>query len=133
MKYILCLAMAAAAGSAHAQTDVVQNYIESAFKAMDTDGDRQISRLEFDTFMLKRMQVQRAALDASFAAADVNGDGFIDRREAKINEQLNENFAMIDTNGDGKVSKDEIVAALVGALNAETQASAAATNTASPK
>lgn len=126
MKYAIALMLVGAAGAAQAQSDPVQRYVESAFSAMDTNGDRQISRLEFDTFMLKRMQVQRAAFETAFAAADANGDGFIDKREARINQQLSDNFGTIDTNGDSKISREELGAALVGALQVEAEATAEA-------
>ncbi|MBK0053091.1 hypothetical protein [Stenotrophomonas sp. S39] len=122
MKYAIALTLIALAGTANAQSDPAQKYIESAFQAMDANGDRQISRQEFDAFMLKRMAVQRAAFDAGFAAADENGDGFIDRKEAKINDQLSQNFDLIDSNADGKVSKEELGAAMVAAMMAETSA-----------
>lgn len=130
MKCAIALMLVGVAGAAHAQTDPVQKYIESAFSAMDTNGDRQVSRLEFDTFMLKRMQVQQAAFEASFAAADVNSDGFIDKREARINDQLSDHFAGIDNNGDNKISREELGAALVGALQLEAEAAGAVTRAA---
>ncbi|MGQ5314535.1 EF-hand domain-containing protein [Xanthomonas arboricola pv. corylina] len=126
MKYVITAAMICLSAGANAQSDPGQKYIESAFQIMDADGDRQISRLEFDTFMLKRMSVQRAAFEAGFVAADVNGDGFIDRREAKINEALLQNFALVDLDEDGKVSREELGAALVGAMQAEVEAVSAA-------
>lgn len=128
-----CLYFAASAvlcvtATAHAQSDPTQKYIESAFNVMDKNGDRQISRLEFDAFMLNRMKTQRDSFETAFAAADVNGDGFIDRREAGINEALSENFEKVDANDDGKLSREELGMALVGAMQAEVDAVSNASN-----
>lgn len=44
----------------------------------------------------------------SFAAMDLNHDGFITPDELHDNEMLKQHFKQADTNGDGKLSEDEV-------------------------
>lgn len=44
----------------------------------------------------------------SFAAMDLNHDGFITADELHDNEMLKQHFKEADTNGDGKLSEDEV-------------------------
>ncbi|MFK3647846.1 hypothetical protein ACI2IY_05335 [Lysobacter enzymogenes] len=66
--------------------------------------------------MTARIAKQRVEFDRGFAAADVNGDGGIDRNEAKIHEALVEHFDKLDTDKDGKLSRREMTAALLAAM-----------------
>jgi hypothetical protein len=43
----------------------------------------------------------------SFSALDTNGDGMIERNEAKANQNLYRNFKKWDRNGDGKIERSE--------------------------
>lgn len=43
----------------------------------------------------------------SFASLDVNGDGWIDKEEAREESRLNSAFRTYDTDGDGVISKRE--------------------------
>lgn len=114
---LLGLSLAANAGAAStAQPDLERAYIDSAFAAVDSDKNQVITRKEFDAFMTARINKQRVEFDKGFAAADVNGDGAIDRNEAKIHEALVEHFDKLDTDKDGKLSRREMTAALLAAM-----------------
>ncbi|MHA2621091.1 MAG: EF-hand domain-containing protein [bacterium JZ-2024 1] len=65
---------------------------------MDTNGDKQVSREEFNTATLKR-----------FETRDSNHDGFLTREEVQsaFKDLAHKGFARLDRNGDGKISKDE--------------------------
>ncbi|WP_242690984.1 EF-hand domain-containing protein [Lysobacter enzymogenes] len=114
---MLGLSLAATANAATtAQSDLERAYIDSAFAAVDSDKNQVITRKEFDAFMTARIAKQRIEFDKGFAAADVNGDGGIDRNEAKIHEALVEHFDKLDTDKDGKLSRREMTAALLAAM-----------------
>lgn len=42
-----------------------------------------------------------------FDALDTDGDGYISREEARVNEVLTAEFHVLDTNGDGRLSREE--------------------------
>lgn len=117
MKQLAILALGLSlAGAAAAQPDAERTYIDSAFAAVDASKDGTITRQEFDAFMVARIKKQRAEFDKGFAAADANGDGFIDRKEAGIEPALAQHFDPLDGNKDGKLSKAEMTAALIAAM-----------------
>ncbi|MEH6422368.1 EF-hand domain-containing protein [Pseudomonas sp. CGJS7] len=119
MKQLAILAVGLSlAGAAVAATppSAERAYIDGAFAAVDSNKDNAISRQEFDAFMLARIKKQRAEFDKGFAAADANGDGFIDRKEAGIEPTLAQHFDPLDSNKDGKLSKSEMTAALLAAM-----------------
>jgi len=101
-----------AVGSAWAQTPQERQYIDAAFAAVDVNKDGQITRQEFDTFMMARITKQRSDLDRAFDAADEDGDGRLSREEAAVNTALFANFDKVDTNKDGAVSREELASAL---------------------
>lgn len=108
---IVCAALAGAL-PVHAQSAQERAQMDRIFAQVDVDRDGTISRGEFDTFMRQRFEAQRAEFEAAFTAADENGDGVIDRKEAAINAVLLEKFDSVDRDGDGKISRDELRAAL---------------------
>lgn len=55
-------------------------------------------------------------MQARLKAADANGDGFIDRKEAEAGlPRIAKNFDKIDTDQDGKLSADELKQAAAAA------------------
>lgn len=73
----------------------------------DTNGDGKITRAEFT-----------AARAGLFARLDRNGDGYLDKQDARRRllarrdddgGRLQQAMAMLDKNGDGRVSRDEFV------------------------
>lgn len=124
-KPVMTLAIAMSAyGAAQAQTAETpaalpadpaaaqQAYIDRGFAAMDADGDGNVTRAEFRTFMEGRLERQKARFDAAFQEADKNGDGKLDKEEAAAsNALLAQRFDSIDSDQDGFITPDEIRAA----------------------
>ncbi|MCA0000565.1 MULTISPECIES: EF-hand domain-containing protein [unclassified Mesorhizobium] len=77
---------------------------EKAIMAADTDGDGKISLLEWEALQAKRGT--KGDPTQSFARADSNHDGFIDR--AELDAFFAQRFARLDKNGDGVLSVDEM-------------------------
>lgn len=72
-----------------------------AMRALDTDGDGRISRVE--------MQAGKAGMEAHFERMDVNKDGYIDKadRQARMAERRAECFAKADIDKNGQLSRAE--------------------------
>ncbi|MBU6438490.1 MAG: EF-hand domain-containing protein [Betaproteobacteria bacterium] len=49
-------------------------------------------------------------VDEVMKALDKNGDGMIDREEAKAEPSIDKNFVQINTSGSGKITKEELAA-----------------------
>lgn len=122
VKFLIVLVSLMLPVAVNAQEAATQKYIEGAFAAMDSNKDGKVERPEFDNFMRARLARQGQAFNEGFAKLDKNGDGQIDKIEAKANAALSENFASVDTNADGKISKAEIQAAMIAAQAAEAGA-----------
>jgi Ca2+-binding EF-hand superfamily protein len=71
--------------------------------AIDANGDKQVSAVEIETAMQKRLEKRR---DRIMALMDGNKDGVI--TEAEMDQVLNDMFDKADTDDDGSVSLAEI-------------------------
>lgn len=117
---LFCVSIACAAATPverKSETDLVA----AAFNKMDTNGDGQISRAEFNAFMASRLANQRVAIEQAFKSLDTNGDKSISKTEAAANPALEEHFADVDANHDGKISLDELVDAARAAQTADAR------------
>ncbi len=118
MKKIICMSLCAAslftAVSAQAN-DSIDDYIDTAFEAMDFNEDGRIAHAEFDRFMRARLARQTAVFDDAFTKLDVDSDGKISMAEAAAAPRLAQNFATVDKNDDGSVDKEELRAAMLRA------------------
>lgn len=117
---VFCASIACAATPA-AERKSETDLVAAAFQAMDTNGDAQISREEFNAFMASRLANQRASIEQAFENLDTNGDGGIDKAEAASNAALEKNFADVDANHDGTISRNELVDAARAAQMADTK------------
>ncbi len=90
----------------HAPTDAERAEFDAAlFKALDTDGNGQISEAEFT----KLHEAMRALMhEKMFARLDSNGDGVLTPDEFPPGPKR---VSAMDTDGDGKVTRQEIRAA----------------------
>jgi Ca2+-binding EF-hand superfamily protein len=61
-----------------------------------------------------------AKLEAAFKAADKDGDGTLDKEEAKAMPRVAKNFDKIDADKDGTVDLKEIAAGMMGAMGKKT-------------
>jgi Ca2+-binding EF-hand superfamily protein len=118
MKKIICMALCAASfvTAASAQTaDSTDDYIDTAFEAMDFNEDGRIAHAEFDRFMRARLARQTAVFDEAFTKLDVDADGKISMAEAEAAPLLAQHFTTVDMNEDGVVDKKELRAAMLRA------------------
>ncbi len=112
------------------------NFAEQMFKQMDSNGDGEVSRAEYNAFYKQRfdeldanhdgkisheeMEAARAKamkrfgermqeqFNQRFDAADSNHDGALSRGEAQQMPRVAQHFDEIDANHDGKVTREEI-------------------------
>ena len=104
---------------------------EKMFKEADSNGDRAISKDEFNAFQSKHFEKMDANsdgkishgemesghnkhtesgtthLDKRFNKADANHDGGLDRTEAEMMPMLSTYFSEVDANKDSKVTRQE--------------------------
>ena len=80
-------------------------YIEKHFERLDRNGRGQLSPADF---VPQSAALQGERLRMMFLRADQNGNGRIERGEAKGLRWLQENFSQADRNGDGGVSLQEL-------------------------
>jgi calcium-dependent protein kinase len=91
--------------------------LEKIFKAMDADGNGELSREEVLAGYEEHfgIPISEEAVDAMFKAVDIDGNGAIDYTEfvmATMNDRLRAAFRLFDKDGSGAISPDEIKAAL---------------------
>lgn len=113
-----------------AQDGVMQGQFEGKIiKEMDTNGDGEIARAEFDAFHANRFKemdtngdgkitpdeikaerdkILKNGKDKRFDAADANHDGVLTRAETKKTPMLYRHFDEMDVNQDGKVTREEM-------------------------
>jgi Ca2+-binding EF-hand superfamily protein len=91
------------------------------FKALDADGNGELSATEFAKLHETMQTVMRKQ---AFAKLDGNGDGVLDKSEFP---PMAKRMAAMDSNGDGKVTRDEMRAAKA-AKSAKPAAPTAAPN-----
>ena len=87
--------------------------LQPHFDAIDRNRDGYVSAEEVRAWRAAAGRPRKAAGPAFrevFAAADVDGDGALDRREAAALPRIAGKFDRIDTNADGVVSRGEIEA-----------------------
>lgn len=102
--------------------EAIKTYVDTAFAAMDVNGDGKVERSEFDTFMRARLARQAQVFNAAFAELDKNGNQGIDKKEAAANPTLLSHFEKIDANGNGTLDIEELRAAAAAAQAAEVDA-----------
>jgi Ca2+-binding EF-hand superfamily protein len=91
------------------QKAALDAYLQNGFDAVDANHDGKIDRDEWAAFQRRTLAARKARFDQWFAKADSNGDGFIQRAEARAHEPLlYAHFHEIDANGDGKISPAEL-------------------------
>jgi Ca2+-binding EF-hand superfamily protein len=117
----LFCALVACATATPVETKSEADLVAAAFNKMDTNGDGQVSRTEFNAFMASRLANQRIAIEEAFKSLDSNGDKSISKSEAAANPTLEQHFADVDANHDGKISLDELVDAARAAQTADAR------------
>lgn len=91
------------------QKAALARYLQRSFDEIDTNHDGKIDRQEWAAFQEKYLVQQRTRFERRFKATDKNGDGFINRDEAKAAEPfLYQHFDEIDLSHDGKLSQAEV-------------------------
>ncbi len=79
------------------------------FDKMDTDKDGTVSKDELNACGRDAAHAkQHEKRDKEFASADKDGDGTLDREEAKKLKNVAKNFDAIDSDKDGTLSRDEV-------------------------
>lgn len=98
--------------------------LEKIFKAMDIDGNGELSKEEVLAGYEEHfgISISEEAVDAMFKAVDIDGNGAIDYTEFVMatmnekdlitNDRLRAAFRLFDKDGSGAISPDEIKAAL---------------------
>jgi len=110
-----------------------QQWADSHFKEMDSNGDDAITKAEFDAFHTKHFQdidsngdgkltreemrkghkeKRVKAKGSRFEEADADHDNSISREEAKKLPKVSKHFDKIDANNDGKLDREELEASM---------------------
>ncbi|MFC4254941.1 EF-hand domain-containing protein [Altererythrobacter xixiisoli] len=84
----------------------------ATFDAMDGNGDGQISRAEYASYLSQRFSEQAEAMDAAFEQIDADRNGLISKEEAAAVPAIASAFDALDANKDGGLSKAEMQDAL---------------------
>lgn len=79
--------------------------LKEAFDDVDTDGDNNVSPMEYQAAATNLLQ------GADFSSLDSDGDGVIGTAEATKMPALSEAFERVDSDGDGLISQKEFEAA----------------------
>lgn len=134
---ILLAGVAQAAIEQPRESKQVLSHGESMFDSMDSNGDGEVTKSEFDEFStryFKKLDTNHDGkltpdemqgghnqesghgsaphLNDRFDAADVNHDGGIDREEAKVMPMLLQYFDEMDADKDGKITRQEYMDAM---------------------
>ncbi len=88
----------------HAPADAPETNA-ALFQALDSDGNGQLSSVEFEQLRTKARELRK---NAAFDRMDANADGVLDADEFP---PFARRAAELDSDGDGKVTRDEIRAA----------------------
>jgi Ca2+-binding EF-hand superfamily protein len=82
--------------------------LEKGFDAIDADKSGSITLDEIRASMKEKGKEKRERAGEGFKAADKNGDGMLDKEEAKALPRVAENFDAIDADKSGTVTGKEI-------------------------
>ncbi len=78
------------------------------FDKIDANKDGKVTLDEIHSFMKVEQKAMHEKGSAKFQAADKDGDGSLDKEEAKAMPRVAENFDAIDADKDGKVTVQEL-------------------------